>query len=92
MPKFPVNEVSHEVVILGVQGLIQVVSQCHGQNRGRTGPRPCPQSCWVWVEDVRDEEDDRDSSYGYEYGAYYSSSKNGKKIFEVDQNQSSMKL
>jgi len=40
---------------------------------------------------VRDEENDRNRSDGYEYRAYYSSSKNRKKILEVDQDQSLIK-
>ena len=40
---------------------------------------------------MRDEENDRNRSDRYEYRAYYSSSKNGKKILEVDQDQSLIK-
>jgi len=62
-----------------------VVSDGHGENRGWASSRPGPKLCRVGVENMGDEEYDRDCSDGYEYRAYYSSCEDWKEIFEVDQ-------
>jgi hypothetical protein len=67
-----------------------MVPRRHSQNRGSTRPRTRPKPCRVRVKDMRNEEDDRNRTDRYQYRAYYSARKNGKKIFEVDQVESSM--